>query len=107
MVFIETPVFTRQIRNLIPDESYFELQQFLARRPTTGDLIRGSNGCRKLRWKVTGRGKRGGVRLIYYWIKNDDLILMLTAYSKTTTDDLTAEQTKILGHLVADELKER
>lgn len=107
MVFIETSVFTRQIRNLISDESYLEMQQFLARRPTTGDLIRGSNGCRKLRWRVTGRGKRGGIRLIYYWIKNDDLIFMLTAYSKTTTEDLTAVQIRMLGQLVADELKER
>lgn len=72
MVFIETSVFTRQIRNLIPDKSYLEMQQFLARLPTA-----------------------------------DDLILMLTAYSKTTTDNLTAVQIKILGQLVADELKER
>ena len=107
MVFIETSVFTRQIKNLIPDRSYLEMQQFLARLPTAGDLIRGSNGCRKLRWKVSGRGKRGGIRLIYYWIKSDDQLLMLTAYSKTTTENLTAVQIKILGQLVADELKER
>ncbi len=107
MVFIETSVFTRQIKNLISDEYYLEMQKFLVRLPTAGDLIRGSNGCRKLRWKVTGRGKRGGIRLIYYWVTTDDQILMLTAYSKTTTDDLSAAQIKMLGQLVADELKER
>ena len=76
MVFVETSVFTREIENLIPDESYRELQIFLARMPTAGNLIRGSNGCRKLRWKMPGAGNRGGVRVIYYWFANDDQILM-------------------------------
>ena len=107
MVFIETSVFTRQIKNLIPDEYYLEMQKFLARLPTAGDLIRGSNGCRKLRWKVPARGKRGGIRVIYYWIKSDDQILMLTTYAKIKTDDLTAAQVKKLGQLVADELRAR
>ena len=107
MVFIETSVFTRQIKNFIPDEYYLEMQKFLARLPTAGDLIRGSNGCRKLRWKVPARGKRGGIRVIYYWIKSDDQILMLTTYAKIKTDDLTAAQVKTLGQLVADELKAR
>jgi mRNA-degrading endonuclease RelE of RelBE toxin-antitoxin system len=105
MVFIETSVFTRQIGNLISDENYSKMQRFLARLPTAGDLIRGSNGCRKLRWKASGRGKRGGIRLIYYWIKTDDQILKLVAYSKTTTEDLTPAQIKTLGQLVANELK--
>lgn len=107
MVFIETSVFTRQIKNLISDESYFEMQRFSTRLPTAGDLIRGSNGCRKLRWKVFGRGKRGGIRLVYYWITADDQILMLSAYSKKSTDDLTPVQIKMLGQLVARELKAR
>jgi mRNA-degrading endonuclease RelE of RelBE toxin-antitoxin system len=105
VVFIETSVFTRQITNLISDESYSGMQRFLARLPTAGDLIRGSNGCRKLRWKASGRGKRGGIRLIYYWIAADDQILMLVAYSKTTTEDLTPAQIRTLGQLVANELK--
>jgi mRNA-degrading endonuclease RelE of RelBE toxin-antitoxin system len=105
MVFIETSVFTRQIKNLISDEYYLEMQKFLARLPTAGDLIRGSNGCRKLRWKAPARGKRGGIRVIYYWVATDDQILMLTAYAKTKTDDLTTAQIRTLGQLVADELK--
>ena len=105
MVFIETTIFTRQIKNLIPDDSYLEMQHFLARQPTASDLIHGSNGCRKLRWSTLGRGKRGGIRLIYYWISDDDQILMLTAYSKAMTKDLTKAQLKTLGQLVADHLK--
>ena len=80
MVFIETSVFTRQLEKLISDESYLEMQQFLSRLPTAGDLIRGSNGCRKLRWNIPGRGKRGGIRVIYYWVMTNDQILMLIAF---------------------------
>ena len=105
MVFIETSVFTRQIESLIPDECYLEIQRFLARLPTAGDLIRGSHGCRKLRWKVPGRGKRGGIRLIYYWVTSNNQILMLSAYSKATTDDLTNSQIKKLGQVIASEMK--
>jgi mRNA-degrading endonuclease RelE of RelBE toxin-antitoxin system len=107
MVFIETSVFTRQINNLISDEYYLEMQKFLVKLPTAGDLIRGSRGCRKLRWKASGRGKRGGIRLIYYWVTTDDQILMLAAYAKSMTDDLTTAQIKTLGQLVADELEAR
>ena len=105
MVFIETSVFTRQIEKLISDESYLEMQQFLSRLPTAGDLIRGSNGCRKLRWNVPGGGKRGGIRVVYYWVLAKDQVLLLIAYSKTTAADLTPIQIRKLGQLVSDELK--
>ncbi len=105
MVFIETSVFTRQIEKLISDDSYLEMQQFLSRLPTAGDLIRGSNGCRKLRWNTSGRGKRGGIRVVYYWVMANDQMLMLIAYSKTTTADLTPIQIRKLGQLVKNELK--
>lgn len=107
MIFIETSVFTRRIRELISDESYQEMQEFLVRLPTAGDLIRGSNGCRKLRWKEKDGGKRGGIRVIYYWLTNDDRILMLLVYSKLATSDLSKAQIKKLGHLVAEEIETR
>lgn len=105
MVFIETTVFTRQIRKLITDDSYSELQRFLLKSPIAGDLIGGSNGCRKIRWTVSGGGKRGGIRLIYFWIAEVDQMLMLIAYSKASKENLTPEQTKTLGKLVEQELR--
>jgi hypothetical protein len=66
MVIIETSVFTRLIQELMSDEGYRALQEVLITRPESGDLIKGSGGLRKIRWKLEGQGKRGGVRVIYY-----------------------------------------
>jgi hypothetical protein len=65
MVIIETTVFTRQVLNLLSDQAYRELQMTLAQRPDVGDLIKGGGGLRKVRCMIEGRGKRGGIRLIY------------------------------------------
>jgi hypothetical protein len=70
-----------------------------------GDIIPGSGGLRKIRWAISGRGKRGGVRAIYYWRVRQDQILMLFMYSKTETDDLTAQQLKVLREIVEKEFK--
>ncbi len=105
MVFIETSVFTRQIGNLISEDSYLELQNWIAELPTRGSLIQGSSGCRKLRWKTSGRGKRGGIRVIYYWLKESDQILMLFAYAKSMSADLTQIQVRQLGDLVKQEIR--
>ncbi len=67
MVIIETRTFTRQVTALLSDDEYRALQTELAGRPDAGAIIQGSGGIRKLRWSVHGRGKRGGVRVIYYW----------------------------------------
>jgi mRNA-degrading endonuclease RelE of RelBE toxin-antitoxin system len=65
MLLVETPVFTRRVLKLLTDDDYRLLQQELVGRPEVGDIIRGSGGLRKVRWAATGRGKRGGVRIIY------------------------------------------
>jgi mRNA-degrading endonuclease RelE of RelBE toxin-antitoxin system len=78
------------------DERYAALQAYLAERPDAGDLIRGSGGMRKIRWAGTGRGKRGGLRVIYYWWTAKDRISMLLVYPKNEQDDLNAEQMKQL-----------
>jgi len=67
MVIIETSVFTRRITELLSDDEYRELQATLVERPKAGPVIPGSGGIRKLRWSASGRGKRGGARVIYYW----------------------------------------
>ena len=96
MVFVETPTFTRRILQLMEDERYAALQLYLASRPDAGALIRGSGGMRKVRWTGSGRGKRGGVRVIYYWWMARDRISMLLVYPKSEQDDLTADQVKQL-----------
>jgi mRNA-degrading endonuclease RelE of RelBE toxin-antitoxin system len=96
VVFVETPTFTKRVLQLMDDERYAALQLFLAKRPAAGDLIRGSGGIRKVRWSGSGRGKRGGLRVIYYWWVAKDRISMLLVYRKNEQDDLSADQLKLL-----------
>ncbi|MGB5496943.1 MAG: type II toxin-antitoxin system RelE/ParE family toxin [Sedimenticolaceae bacterium] len=103
MVFLETSVFTKSIQSLLSDEEYRWLQNHLVRFPEAGDLIKGSGGLRKIRWKLEGRGKRGGVRVIYYWATSDDQLFMLFAYAKNEQGDLTKEQLLVLKKLVETE----
>jgi mRNA-degrading endonuclease RelE of RelBE toxin-antitoxin system len=105
MLIVETSVFTRRLPKLLEDESYRLLQYALAADPEGGDLIRGSGGLRKLRWAGSGRGKRGGVRIIYYWAANAETILLLVIYGKNEKDDLSAEELKLLKRLVEQEFK--
>ena len=104
MIIVETATFTRQIDRLLDVPSYRELQNALVDDPARGKVIPGTGGLRKFRWSGSGRGKRGGIRVIYYWIRERDWILMLLAYPKAERDDLTAEQKRILRRLVEEEL---
>ena len=103
MVIVETSVFTRQVADLLTDDEYRGLQMMLAARPDAGAIIPGSGGLRKIRWAVAGRGKRGGVRIIYYWAVADDKLLMLLMYPKSERDDLSPAQLKVLRKIVEDE----
>lgn len=102
MIFIETPLFTSLLTSLLSDEEYGEFQQALVADPTAGDVIEGTGGLRKVRWKAGGKGKRGGVRVIYYFVDEIDQIRLLLIYKKGIQDDLTARQKKTLK-----EIKER
>lgn len=103
--FIETRVFTRQITALTSDDEYRPLQESLLRRPAHGAVIKGTGGIRKLRWGDQSRGKRGGLRIIYYWHVQRELFLMLYAYSKNEQKDLTADQKAILAQAVREEFE--
>ena len=103
MVFLETPVFTRQIRELVDDDRYRELQAALVVRPDAGDVIPRSGGLRKIRIAASGRGKRGGARVIYYWVVARDQIYMLLCYAKNVQDDLSEDQLRTLRALIREE----
>lgn len=103
MRFVETSVFTVALRRHLDDESYRALQVALLLRPAQGPLIQGGAGLRKLRWAVPGRGKRGGVRLIYYWEPESRTFYMLYLYAKNEQGDLTSDQLKVLAKLVREE----
>jgi hypothetical protein len=90
MIFIESPVFTRQLKELLSDESYAELHWFLVAQPNAGDVIQGTGGLRKVRWTVHERGKRGGVRVIYFHASGEKQIRMLLIYRKGVKDNLSA-----------------
>ena len=78
------------------DDEYAEMQALLALRPDAGRVIKGSGGIRKLRWAGSGRGKRGGLRVVYYWWVAKDRISLLIVYPKNVQDDLTPDQLKQL-----------
>jgi hypothetical protein len=91
-------IFTRQVVEALTDELYGPLQASLRGRPDAGDLIKGGGGIRKLRWALPGRGKRGGVRVVYFWrrISNNDADM----YAKNEQTNLTPAQVKQLAKLV-------
>jgi len=103
MQIIETTIFTRRVLELLSDDDYRELQSMLVIRPDTGPVIPGSGGLRKLRWAASGRGKRGGARVIYYWFTSQEQLLMLYIYPKNEQDNLTPDQLKALKKIVERE----
>ena len=95
MEFVESTVFTRRIATLLSDEEYQELQAVLTRSPRLGDVIPGTGGLRKIRWRSVGRGKSGGVRVIYeVWAEHT--LHMVFVYGKSVQDNLTAEQLRAI-----------
>jgi hypothetical protein len=106
MKLISTKTYERAIRKLIPMESRKKLEDSIAEDPTLAPVISGTGGIRKLRWSVPGRGKRGGIRMIYFYHARPEEIYLLMAYGKSTQEDLTPADKKVLSKLVATIKKE-
>ncbi|PYF81063.1 MULTISPECIES: type II toxin-antitoxin system RelE/ParE family toxin [Marinomonas] len=100
MVIVETPIFTKLINEIMSDDEYKELQEALVIKPDLGVLIKNSGGLRKIRWSVDGRGKRGGIRIIYYWMTENEQLYMMYIFPKNTQENLTDAQTKALRQIV-------
>jgi len=99
MVFIESAVFTRQVRELLTDEEYADFQWRLALYPKVGEVIQGTGGLRKVRWTSGRGGKRGGVRVIYFHAVSQNQVRLLLIYRKGVKDDLSAAEKKVLRKL--------
>ena len=94
-LFIESQTFTRIVGDYLDDEQYSALQLYMLDHPKAGPVIRGSGGVRKLRWSVRGKGKSGGVRVIYY-IPDSDSFWMLTIYGKGDVESIPGPMLKTI-----------
>ena len=106
MVIIESPAFTRIIAAILDEEDYRAMQNALVEDPALGAVIPGGGGLRKARWGMEGRGKRGGMRVIYYWWTGKDRIYLLFAYPKNVQTDLSREQIRRLAEIMEEELQD-
>ena len=89
--FVEAPLFTKLVGEYLADREYAALQQALSENPELGDVIPGSGGVRKVRWGTRGRGKRGGVRVVYFVRKDPGVIWMLTIYAKNVAESVPVQ----------------
>lgn len=107
--FVELPAFLRVRADYLNDDAYRRLQNELMDNPEAGDVIKGAGGLRKLRQPdaLRGKGKRGGLRVIYYWWFGGDQFWLFTVYDKDDADDLTPDQCKALKQMLKNELEHR
>ena len=89
VTFVETRLFSQLVYEYLSDDEYVALQHAIAAHPEAGAIVRGTGGVRKLRWAMAGRGKRGGVRVIYY-LRHRDEVWMLTLYAKNEAEAIPA-----------------
>lgn len=108
-VFVELPAFERHRANYLDDDDFQRLQDSLMLHPEAGDLIPGTGGLRKLRFADArrGKGKHGGLRVIYYWWDTGSQFWLFTLYDKDEVADLTPPQRKELKEMIKKELDAR
>jgi len=108
-LFVELPAFEKHRRDYLDEEAFRELQNALMADPLAGDLIEGTGGLRKLRFsdKRRGKGKRSGIRVIYYWWDDGMQYWLFTLYDKDEASDLTPSQRKLLKEMIKAELRTR
>ncbi len=109
MEFVEAPPFMRHLLEYLSEDGYKDLQARLGANPELGDLMPGTGGFRKLRWADArrGKGRRGGLRIIYYCFPSGHQIWLMTLYNKDEASDLTAQQKKALKAALETELAAR
>lgn len=100
ITIVEVEPFHRHAREVWSEEEVEEFKDFLARAPEAGDIVPGAGGVRKVRWAASGRGKRGGARVIYYYHSDELPLFLLTAYAKNVQADLTMGQKQAMAKLV-------
>ena len=100
--FIETPLFRRMSERFLDDDEYGKLQHELNEHPESGAVVPGSGGVRKMRWATEGRGKQGGLRVIYYLRRTRDEIWMLTIYGKNVRENVPAHVLKQMKEAIED-----
>jgi hypothetical protein len=107
--FIEATLFTRLLPEYLTDDAYAQLQLYLANDPEAGDVIPGTGGFRKVRWREPGRGqgRRGGLRVVYYLFLRDNLIWLFTLYGKGEAADLTSDEKRLLKAAAEREKRQR
>lgn len=108
-LFIELPSFNKHRSDYLEDDEYQLLQVSLLESPSIGDVIQGTGGLRKVRWvdKQRNKGKRGGVRIIYYWYVGGAQFWLFTIFNKNEASNITPDQKKILKKMLEDELASR
>ena len=101
MILIETTLFTKLLPDYLTDDQYSELQNHIIEKPDAGVVIQDTGGLRKLRWSLNSKGKRGGVRIIYYWQGSDDHIYLMTLYEKNEIENLSVREKRTLKKILA------